>query len=101
MTTIEEAFEKYWSSLADAPNDSPQVVASCKWAAYHAWHAAIEHYAAEQIAEARKPLTEEQIDAAIAAEVDPVATYRRLHNFARAIERAHGIREQQKNSQPH
>lgn len=54
MTTIEEAFEKYWSSLADAPNDSPQVVASCKWAAYHAWHAAIEQYAAEQVAAERE-----------------------------------------------
>lgn len=31
-------------------------------------------------------LTEDQIDEAIAAHVDPIATYRRLHNFARAIE---------------
>jgi len=40
---------------------------------------------------ARKPLTDEQIDLEIQLEVDPVATYRKLHNFARAIERAHGI----------
>lgn len=56
MTTIEEAFDKYWSSLADAPNDSPQVVASCKWAAYHAWHAAIEQYAAERVAGQWQPI---------------------------------------------
>ncbi len=57
MTTIEEAFEKYWSSLADAPNDSPQVVASCKWAAYHAWHAAIKQYAAERVTPTTQAVT--------------------------------------------
>ena len=31
-------------------------------------------------------LTPEQIDLAIQQHVDPVATYGRLHNFARAIE---------------
>ena len=31
-------------------------------------------------------LSEEQIDLAIRQHVDPVATYGRLHNFARAIE---------------
>ena len=31
-------------------------------------------------------LSEEQIDLAIQQHVDPVATYGRLHNFARAIE---------------
>ena len=36
-------------------------------------------------------LSEEQIDLAIQQHVDPVATYGRLHNFARAVERAHGI----------
>lgn len=39
----------------------------------------------------RKPLTPEQIDEAIQQHVNPVATYRRLHDFARAIEAAHGI----------
>ena len=39
----------------------------------------------------REPLTNEQIDSAIAEHVDPVATYGRLVAFARAIERAHGI----------
>jgi hypothetical protein len=39
----------------------------------------------------RAPLTDEQIDGFIAQIVDPVATYKRLLNFARAIERAHGI----------
>ena len=33
-------------------------------------------------------LTPEQIDLAIQQHVDPVATYGRLHNFARAIEAA-------------
>lgn len=39
----------------------------------------------------REPLTKEVIDAAIQQLVDPVATYRKLHAFARAIEQAHGI----------
>ena len=33
----------------------------------------------------RKPLTDAQIDICIQQRVDPVATYRRLHDFARAI----------------
>ena len=40
----------------------------------------------------RKPLTDEQIDEAIQQHVDPVATYKKLHDFARAIEAAHGIK---------
>lgn len=40
-----------------------------------------------------EPLTDEQIDKAIQRHVDPVATYRKLHDFARAIEAAaHGIK---------
>lgn len=38
-----------------------------------------------------RPLSDEQIDEAIQQHVDPVATYRKLHDFARAIEDAHGI----------
>jgi hypothetical protein len=41
----------------------------------------------------RKPLSIGAIDDAIQQHVDPVATYRGLHNFARAIEAAHGIKE--------
>jgi hypothetical protein len=36
--------------------------------------------------EASMALSDEQIDAAISQHVDPVATYRKLHHFARAIE---------------
>ncbi|WP_423454342.1 hypothetical protein [Ottowia sp. VDI28] len=40
----------------------------------------------------RVPLTDEAIDEAIQRHVDPVATYKKLHKFARAIEAAaHGI----------
>ena len=38
-----------------------------------------------------EPMTDEQIDTAIQQHGDPVATYRKLHDFARAIEAAHGI----------
>ena len=41
----------------------------------------------------RKPLTDDRIDEAIQQHVDPAATYRKLHDFARAIEAAHGIKE--------
>ena len=40
-----------------------------------------------------EPLADEQIDAAIQQHVDPVATYRKLHNFARAIEAMRGIKK--------
>lgn len=39
----------------------------------------------------RKPLTDARIDESIQQHVDPFATYRKLHDFARAIEAAHGI----------
>lgn len=48
--------------------------------------------APQQAAQVRQPLTEEEIDALIQQHVDPVATYRKLHQFARAVEdAAHGI----------
>lgn len=49
--------------------------------------------APQQAAEGRQPLTEEEIDALIQQHVDPVATYRKMHQFARAVEdAAHGIK---------
>ncbi len=55
------------------------------------WAAWRDCAALQQSAQARQPLTDEQIDTEIAVHVDPVATYRKLQNFARAIEAAHGI----------
>ena len=46
--------------------------------------------ALEMVAPAAQPLTDEEIDALIQQHVDPVATYRNLHVYARAVVRAAG-----------
>ena len=63
--------------------------------AYNELRAAIEQYAAERVAEARKPLPEEQIGQQ-AMQIYGMRDWTSMDiRFARAIERAHSIGEKQ------
>jgi hypothetical protein len=76
---VEEAITHHWGERCDDYEEGCPV---CD--AWHEYDALPNHE--------RKPLTDEQIDAIVVDEVGLDADADEMHNFARAIEAAHGIK---------